>query len=55
MNMIWGFYVLFCVLHVPCCEGWIGLEAFYDSGSRSVYLLGGCTDLDTTQGAKINN
>ena len=33
-------------------RGWAGLQAFYDSGSRSVYLVGGDTDLDTTQGAK---
>jgi N-acetylneuraminic acid mutarotase len=33
-------------------RGCAGLQAFYDSGSRSVYLVGGDTDLDTTQGAK---
>jgi hypothetical protein len=31
-------------------RGWASMEAFYNSGS--VYLVGGRTDLDTTQGAK---
>ena len=31
-------------------RGWADMEAFYNSGS--VYLVGGRTDLDTTQGAK---
>jgi N-acetylneuraminic acid mutarotase len=34
-------------------RAWAGLEAFYNSGS--VYLVGGITDLNTEQGAKINN